>query len=90
MPGTLEKRVRNHSGRLDVLASKLAGEIVRQSKNPLLQVAHQTLAEDLLDPLLHYYLGPRNRRARQVTRIVRKVVDAQKRVAAGRVREVPR
>lgn len=80
MAGTLEKRVRNHSGRLDVLASKLAAEIVRQSRNPVLQAVHDTLAEELLDPLLHYYLGPRNRRARQITRIVRKVTASQRKV----------
>lgn len=90
MAGTLEKRVRNHQGRLDVLASKLTAEIVRQSRNPFLQVVHESLAEELLDPLLHYYLGPRNRRARQITRIVRKVTAAQRKVRQRKVEEVRR
>jgi len=35
-------------------------------------VAHQFMP-GLVDPLLHYYLGPRNKTIRKVTRIVRKV-----------------
>lgn len=67
------RRVRNHAGRVDVLASKLITEIVKQQKNPTLQAIHDQFMPTLLDPLIHYYLGPRNKHIRKVTRIVRTV-----------------
>lgn len=81
------ERVRNKTGRVDVLASLLADEIVRQVKNPVLEAVHKTLMPGLVDPLLHYYLGPRNKHIRKVTRIVRTVVGEvkkQRAIRAGR------
>ena len=69
----ISERVRNKTGRVDVLASELLDEVVRQQQSPVLSaVAHQFMP-GLVDPLLHYYLGPRNKTIRKVTRIVRKV-----------------
>lgn len=67
------RRVRNHAGRVDVLASKLITEAVKQQKNPILTMLHNQLMPTLVEPVIHYYLGPRNKHIRKVTRIVRQV-----------------
>lgn len=65
------ERVRNKTGRVDVLVSQLTDELVRQSGNPVLAVVHKSLMPTLVDPLLHYYLGPRNRIVRKISRVVK-------------------
>lgn len=81
------ERVRNKAGRVDVLASLLTDELVRQAKSPMLEAVHKTLMPGLVDPLLHYYLGPRNKHIRKVTRVIRTVigeVKKQRAIPAGR------
>jgi len=79
-------RVRNKTGRVDVLASLIVDEVVKRQNNPVLTAVAQQAMPGLIDPLLHYYLGPRNKTIRRVTRIVRKVQGEVKRqrLAKGR------
>lgn len=72
-------RVKNKTGRVDVLASLVLDEIVRQQKNPVVDAVAKTVMPNLVDPLLHYYLGPRNKTIRKVTRVIRKVQGEIKR-----------
>jgi len=72
-------RVRNKTGRVDVLASLIMDEVIKQQNNPVLTAVAQQAMPGLIDPLLHYYLGPRNKTIRKVTRIVRKVQGEIKR-----------
>lgn len=79
-------RVRNKTGRVDVLASLVIDEVIKRQRNPILEAAAKTVMPSLVDPLLHYYLGPRNKTIRKVTRVIRKVNGEIKRqrLAKGR------
>ena len=81
------ERVRNKTGRVDVLASLLADELVKQARNPVLEAVHRTVMPGLIDPLLHYYLGPRNRVIRKVAKVVRTVAGEMKRQRLAKGRE---
>jgi hypothetical protein len=64
------RRRKDATGRVDVLASRVIGELVRISPNPVLKAVH-TAVKPELDRVLATYLGPHNKHMRVLRQIVR-------------------
>lgn len=67
---------RDVSGRVDVLASRLAEAVVRRSGNRLLEVLYGELRPEL-ERQIARHLGPRNRKLKQLRALIREAADAQ-------------
>jgi hypothetical protein len=58
-------------GRIDILASRLIGELAQSSRDPVIRALYRQLSPEI-DRAFHAFLGPRNPRARQVREYVRR------------------
>jgi hypothetical protein len=62
---TRMRRVKDPTGRVDLLIARLLAEAVRQTRNPVLAAIHKEVAPHL-EKFLKAKLGPRNRHVRKL------------------------
>jgi hypothetical protein len=79
------RRVKDPTGRVDWLASRLLESYVRSRRNPNLEMAYEELAPTV-DLLLARYLGPRNPNIRKIRSYIRKGNEILRRQAELRAR----
>lgn len=65
------RRPADPTGRIDILASRLIGELAQSSRDPVIRALYRQLSPEL-DRAFHAFLGPRNPRARAVREYVRR------------------